>query len=262
MIRLLEDETPAFVAFCGRDPLAARALASLRSYAGLRGTDAAQCWVQEAAPAQVTAALSLADGFAVLSATAEADRAELTAFLRMIPWHNLQCDAAVAQHLPYPEDWDSCVVRFNAPARAMPAGLAISPANDPGTVYDLLERCGFPDIKNRSLWLADMALRWRRGTAQSWLIHKNDNICNSDNTVAALGAASAMAITERLTFLGAVGTLPEARGQGLAGMLLTKIATEQQAQGRAVYLSCRRELLGFYQSVGFAEAGAWVCLRG
>jgi GNAT superfamily N-acetyltransferase len=68
-----------------------------------------------------------------------------------------------------------------------------------------------------------------------------------------------MAITENYAFLGALGTLPEARGKGLAGRLLAQIAGEMA--GRETWLSCREELRGFYASVGFEHAGEMVALR-
>ena len=76
-----------------------------------------------------------------------------------------------------------------------------------------------------------------------------------------MSTASAVAMAKRYCFIGAVGTVPEARGRGLAGQLVTHIALLQQAQGREVWLSCKEELLGFYGSIGFARAGEMATLR-
>jgi GNAT superfamily N-acetyltransferase len=119
---------------------------------------------------------------------------------------------------------------------------------DVGEVYDLLARCGFEEIRQRLPWMADMALRWRRGTARSW-------------RMGGLSTASATAIAEGFCFLGAVGTVPEARGRGLAGQLVTYIALQQQAEGREVWLSCGEGLAGFYESIGFARAGEMVTMQ-
>jgi predicted GNAT family acetyltransferase len=96
--------------------------------------------------------------------------------------------------------------------------------------------------------MADLALRWRKGTARSWMI-------------GGLSTASATALAEGYCFIGAVGTLPEARGRGLAGQLVTQIAAAQQAQGREGWLSCKEELAGFYESAGFARAGEMATLQ-
>ncbi|MDR2686729.1 MAG: hypothetical protein LBB75_03180, partial [Oscillospiraceae bacterium] len=140
------------------DIFGARILAAYRSYCGMK-----ECQFfaggMNAAP---TAVLSLVDGFAILSAKPEADWEELAAFLRMQPWSRLQCDAGAAAMLPFPAEWRSAQLRFAAPP--VPGACPPAPAPDPGVVYDILARC-FPGMGNRADWMADLALRWRRGTA-------------------------------------------------------------------------------------------------
>ena len=250
MIRLIEIETSAFTQFCAHDALGARILATLRSYTGLTGSDAAQCWAQEIND-QPIAVISLIDGFATLYANESADWDELAIFLQMQSCLHLQCDAQIARHLPLEEAWRSQVLRFNAPARAPLIGVEIIRANDPSEIFELLES-NFASVKNRELWMADMALRWRRGTARSWLLRR-EGVNHS--------TASAMALAENHAYLGAVATLPEMRGQGLAGELLARVAEQQKAEGREAILSCLPELAGFYQSVGFETAGEWVMLK-
>ncbi|MDR1464105.1 MAG: GNAT family N-acetyltransferase [Oscillospiraceae bacterium] len=248
MIRLLEELTPAFVRLCGEDIFGSRILAAARSYGfQLAGS---QFWIQSDGTEKLTAALALVDGFALLR-TDGADWEELAVFLKMLSWDQLQCAAEDAAHLPYPTDWISCLMSFSA-AKRTSISAQISPAKDVGDVYDLLAQC-FSDMKDRALWMADLALRWRRGTAESWFIGAVDG--------SPLGTASAFAVTERHAFLGAVGTLPEARGQGFAGELAARLAEIQQARGRAVWLSCRAELAEFYQSVGFEPAGNMITMR-
>ena len=228
MIHLMEDFEPW-------DIFSARVWAAWRSYSD------AQFWVQDHA----SAAISLVDGFAILAVKEDADWEELLAFLQMQPWARLQCAAGIAGWLPFDVEWTSLVMRLVEP-KQVPAE-ACRPAVDPGEVYDILTRCGLGAM-NRNDWMADMALRWRKGTAQSWMIGGQST-------------ASAMALAEGYCFIGAVGTLPEARGQGLAGQLVTDIACLQRAQGREVWLSCKEGLAGFYESVGFARAGEMATLR-
>jgi len=215
------------------DMFSARVLAAYRSY------DDALCWAQDD-----TSVISLVDGFAILSVKKNADWEELIAFLHMQPWSRLQCDADTAARLPFPVEWRSMLVWFVAP-KMKPGNANIALASDPGVVYDILARCGL-GVKNRNDWMADLALRWRRGTAQTWLLGE---ACTG----------SAVAVTEEFAFIGALGTLPEARGKGLAGKLISHICG--QYAGREIWLSCREELQGFYEGIGFERAGDMITLQ-
>lgn len=230
MIKLLDHP------FVPWDIFSARVLAAYRSYYDMPGC---QFWVQDD-----ISVISLVDNFAILAARENAGWEELAAFLRMQPWSRLQCDEAAAGELPFPIEWRSMQLRFAAPKKEF-AHSNIAVAGDPGEVYDILARC-FPDMKNRADWMADLALRWRRGTARSWVMDD-------------LATASSMAMTEGFAFLGAVGTLPEARGKGLAGRLLAHIAWEMR--GREAWLSCREELQGFYEGIGFERVGDMMTLQ-
>jgi len=227
MIRLMEDFVPW-------DIYSARTLAAYRNYGD------GQFWLQDD-----TAAISLIDGFMVVSAKDHADWEELAAFLRMQPWSRLQCDANVAARLPFPVDWASVLFKFKAPP--LPCTCTPTPTTDVAEVYEILSRCNFPEMKNRAEWMADLALRWRKDTAQTWTL---DNACT----------VSALALTEGFCYLGALGTLPEARGKGLAGKLLAGCSMEQQTLGRTVWLTCREELTRFYVSVGFERTGTMATL--
>jgi len=202
------------------------------------------CQFYAGGPHTPAAVCSIVDGFVILSAKENADWEEVTAFLRMQSWRQLQCDSDIAKRLPFPVEWTSMLVKFAAPKQELSIDN-IAVANDPGEVYDILALC-FPDMQNRNDWMANLALRWRRGTAQSWVM---EHTCT----------ASAIALTESYAFLGALGTLPEARGKGLAGKLLSFICG--QYAGREVWLSCRKELRGFYESIGFEKAGDMITLK-
>jgi len=188
--------------------------------------------------------MSLVDGFAILAVKQDADREELTAFLQIQPWARLQCDAGAAARLPFPHAWRSMMLRFAAPKKELVCET-ITVASDPGEICDILARCGL-GIKNRNDWMADLALRWRRGTAKTWILGE---ACT----------ASAMAVTPGQVYIGALGTLPEHRGKGLAGRLISHICG--QHAGREVWLSCREELQGFYESVGFERTGDMITLK-
>ena len=236
--------------FAPRGVYGARVLAAFRSYFDM---PECQFWVQDN-----TTVLSLVDGFAILSAQENTDWEELAAFLRMQPWSRLQCSADVAEKLPFPVEWRSMVLRFAAPKKEFthdgisvahdpgdPPCKACGLCRDPGEVYDVLARCGL-GVKKRNDWMADLALRWRRGTAQTWML---GGVCTG----------SAVAVTPGHIYIGALGTLPEHRGRGLAGQLISHICG--QYAGREVWLSCREELQGFYESIGFERVGDMITLQ-
>ena len=236
MIKRLDGE------FAPWDIFGARVIAAYQSYYDMREC---QFFVASGGKnATPTATISLVDGFAVLSANEGADWEELAAFLRMQPWARLQCGADVAGKLPFPIEWHSMMLRFVAPKKEF-AHDGIAVADDPGTVYDILVRCGLGANKHND-WMADLALRWRRGTAQSWMLN-------------AASTGSAVAVTPGHVFIGALGTLPEHRGRGLAGRLISYIC--EQYPGREIWLSCREELQGFYESIGFERMGDMITLK-
>ena len=229
MIRLMGEFVPW-------DSFSARVLAAYRSYYDM---PECQFWAQDD-----TSVLSLVDGFAILSAKENAAWEELASFLNMQPWSRLQCDETVAARLPFQTEWRSMMLRFAAPKKEFSIDK-ITIANDPGMVYDILTRCGL-GAQNRNDWMADLALRWRRGTAQTWVLGE-------------ASTGSAMAIVPGHVYVGALGTLPEHRGKGLAGQLVSHICG--QYAGRAVWLSCREELQGFYESIGFERVGDMITLQ-
>ena len=219
------------------DIFSARVLAAYRSYFDM---PECQLWMQDD-----TSVISLVDGFVILAAQDNADWEELIAFLRMQPWSRLQCGADAAAKLPFPIEWRSMLVRFVAPKKDFIQDNISLIADDPGEVYDILAQCGL-GAKNRNDWMADLALRWRRGTAQTWMLKE---VCTG----------SAVAVTPGHVFIGALGTLPEHRGRGLAGKLITHICG--QYDGREVWLTCKEELQDFYESIGFERVGDMITLQ-
>lgn len=53
--------------------------------------------------------------------------------------------------------------------------------------------------------------------------------------------------------LASIFVIPEARGQGIARMIIERLVSEQTG---AIWLTCRRELTGFYHQFGFREIGS------
>jgi len=197
---------------------------SCRVHAVWKTYDDAQCWTQSS-----NAVISLVDGFAILAAKKQADWEELTAFLQFQPWARLQCDSAV--ELPFTTKWSSLIMRLTSP-KQLPVSADIIPAHDPRIVRDIHGK--------NDVWMANLALRWRRGTTQTWTLNN-------------VSTASAAAITPEHIYIGAVETLPEHRRQGYASQLVAHICEEYR--DRTVWLNCREELRGLYENLGFEQMG-------
>ena len=218
--------------FAPWDSFSARVLASWHSGDGQhwRQDNAAVLFVRD-------------DGFAVLAAHDDADWEELTLFLQMQPWHRLQCDAKTAARLPFETEWTSLVMRFEEP-KLLPAQQCRL-ATDPREVFDVLTHCGL-ESERRNDWMADLARRWRLGTAKTWMLGQG---CT----------ASAAAIAGGHVSLAAVGTLPAQRGQGLASQLVAQVC--EHYKDYVVWLTCREELRGLYEAIGFAATGEMITLQ-
>ena len=62
--------------------------------------------------------------------------------------------------------------------------------------------------------------------------------------------------------IGAVATLPEHRGKGYAGALVTALARQLNTKGKRADLMCEEKLTQFYNNLGFEKTGAWAQIKG
>ena len=66
------------------------------------------------------------------------------------------------------------------------------------------------------------------------------------------GCAMVLFRTDKAALLGAVATVPEFRGKGVARSLVTKLAFGEIADGRRAELLCKNDsIVEFYKSIGF-----------
>ena len=239
--------------FCRRDVFGTRIAAYHAAYSGLpdTGTAGASFYVQEC-DGIVTAALCGIDGAATLCCDAGADLEELRAFLAAWGFETVQCAEETARALGVSGE-TGCVVRFFAEdhIHTTPPRLWTAVDTDYAALYALLTRCGFA-LGAFDPWRADLSLRLRRGTAEIATVLR-------DGALAA--TVSALFITRDAVLLGAVGTDPAQRGQGLAGDAVGAMARRYTAKGRRVELLCRPALLPFYEKNGFVQVGTW-CIFG
>ena len=91
-------------------------------------------------------------------------------------------------------------------------------------------------------FLTDFSHRVRHGTAHSVLL-------NAEGSPAS--TAAALVVTEEDVFLGAIATLPEARGHRYAASCIRALCDRFPEQ--RIFLMCRPEKQAFYEHLGFEK---------
>ncbi len=231
--------------FLPADPYAARITALFKTYGA--GYDFALFWVQkiDGVPA---AAISRIDGNMTLCTNENADFEELLHFVNAVGFQSLTCSFDDMKKLGFEPSEMSFTVRFKG-------GKNIEKINsvkdyDKRKIFDLLCDCGF-ELGDYGDFLSDVCLRLNKGTASMIAVEDNGD----------LGAcAFALFEGEKSVLLGAVATLSEARGKGLASSIVNEIANEKS--DKDVFLFCRNDgLAAFYGKIGFETVGKWAVLR-
>ena len=144
----------------------------------------------------------------------------------------------------------SYTVRFGTPKKS---GLS-RPVTSCGVyeladIYDILNRAGFVGLPDRAAWLCDVSARVKARTAMGATIIE-------DGQKAA--CAMVLFMTGKAALIGAVATLPDFRGRGLAGHLVTTLALQMIDTGKRAELLCaNNDLLAFYEDIGFEPVGFW-----
>ena len=198
---------------------------------------------------EIFAALSKIDSNVVLTAKEDVDFSEISSFLHFYGFSTIQCDIRVADKLGLKPDATGYVVEFTNKITSENSDLLFSDAYcvDYKQLYRLLSDCGF-DMPQYSNWLADFSLRLRRQKAF---------VCEKQDGEKLICTASALFVSESSVLLGAVATRPEYRGKGMAGELVSFMASYFSSQGKTVRLMCREKMLPFYERLGFVKAGEW-----
>ncbi len=247
MIKLV-DKPDVLYSFCRRDPFGTRIAAYHMAYG--ESMRSIMFWIQFDGDTPV-AAVCLADGAVTVCADNNADFAELNEFLSCVGYSSIQCEKSVMERLGFSLFTTGCVVRFVG-QKCTDTDAIIGNSEDYKSVYNILHICNFDGIDNYSEWLADISHRCRRGTAL---------IRTASMSGKSVACVSALFITEDSVLLGAVGTLPEYRKQGISPVLVGGLAKEMQESGKRVYLFCKHELIPFYNKVGFEKDGEWAVFK-
>lgn len=247
MIRRLEKSDDTFTRLCGNDVFGTRIEAYLLTY----GTDCAfASFYMQSTDKKPCAALCVIEDTVTLCCDNGADYQELSVFLNTLCFRHLLADARVMKELGFVSSKSSYTVRFGTPKKS---GLS-RPVTSCGVyeladIYDILNRAGFVGLPDRAAWLCDVSARVKARTAMGATIIE-------DGQKAA--CAMVLFMTGKAALIGAVATLPDFRGRGLAGHLVTTLALQMTGMGKRAELLCaNNDLLAFYEDIGFEPVGFW-----
>lgn len=190
----------------------------------------------------------------------EEGAAECAEFLQFLfPGHSFHCDGKTPELLkPYgfcvvDSGEELCLSRLSEKV-LIPGEYEFSRETRSDSLYALLCQCfeRFRKSQQREAFVADLFLKRRQG-AKILSLSKNENLC---------ATAGIYAVGKESSLLSAVATLPEHRGKGLAGFLVSQICEEEFLQERKVFVMTEEEYLSrFYERIGFTRNGRWAILK-
>ncbi len=239
MIRRIDAWSQPIEAVCYMDVFGTRTLGYYRTY-GIEYTDVS--FFAQFSDDHCTGVLSSAYGNGSLTVTSGADLSEWLQFVRFLGLETLLCACEAAKEMQVNETETGFIMRYFGSER-VPKATAITPLYADFSyheVYDLLCVCGFSLVAYEP-WLADFALRVRHGTANVLCVREEK----------AIATASVLFDSGNAVYLGAVATHPSARGRGLGGDLVLRLAQ----CGKRAEILCKAHRVSFYTSLGFRQIG-------
>lgn len=244
MVKLVEKGDNAFLSFCDRDVFGTRIKAYFNCYS--TDYDFVKFWVQTDEDGTVTAAISRVDGDMTVSAS-DADFEELWQFIKIVGFTTIQCERVVGRHFTDDETLWGYVVEFKEKTEAKE--ISLKQNFELKEIYNIIKAENLTGVGGYLPWLSDTTFRINRGTAKPLL-------CEIDGKNA--GCAMVLFRTDRASLLGAVATVPEYRGRGVARALVTRLANEELTNGNRVELLCKSDsIVEFYKSIGFTVTNEW-----
>lgn len=246
MLKLVENENnPNLLGFCEKDAFGTRIAAYYETYG--TGYTFALFYLQEI-DLNITAALSLIDGQMTLSCHMDADFMELAEFVQTIGYENILCDSSACAKLCLSPAKTGSIVEYKN-SKSIKSDVPLAEGFDLSIIYGILKHSDFNGLPEYLPWLTDVSHRLRRGTAK---------VIAAEESGKAVACAMVVFKTSSAAILGAVATLPEFRGKGYAGALVTALAEEMKAKKRRVNLLCAEgSIIRFYQNLGFEKIGEW-----
>lgn len=239
-------DSAALREFCSRDAFGTKILGYSLAYPS--DISSAQFWAQENC-GEITAAVALVYGTAVISASSSADFEELREFLKIIGFCTLSLDESVCVKLGFTPSRTGNIVRFDSLSKPLKGKACLPRYPDLRDVFDLLTRSGFDRLGEKNEWIADISRRMNRSVSQ-WSIIEQDGL--------PVACACALFVTDSAAFLGCVAADEKLRGKGLGSETVLTVADKYKGQGKRVELFCKDgSIVEFYKKSGFAPVGRW-----
>lgn len=217
----------------------------IKAYAECYGFEApfAEFWVQNIGGA-ATALVSRIDGAVTVEASDGCDISELREFISVIGCCSLLAEKRVLSGIFAENARTGIIMEKTGGGRASP-NYTEPPYKE---LYSFMCRAGsfgevLPEYES---WLLDISARVVRGKAKS-------AFCRIDGEC--VSSAMLLFISGGEAVLGAVCTLPEYRGRGLASHLVKELC-ENSGCGK-IYLLCKAEMREFYERLGFSVSGEY-----
>ncbi len=191
------------------------------------------------------------DGDMTLCCRSTANFEEIAEFLRFAGYKSVVCTAETSMNIGFMPD--SSGLRLRHTGEIMQCDIKTeSPVSfeEYKAVFDTLVICGHFRENGFNDWYADITRRINSSTASLSYIRENGR---------AVSSASVLFETEDSIFLGAVSTLPECRGRGLAGKIVSSLLTND----KTCRLNCRNNGIfeNFYKPLGFVLEGEFTVTR-
>ncbi len=254
MIRYLEHLTPESMqelsTFCENSVFGLKALGPVLSY-GLK-YDFVSAWEQRSEEGQLTAFLSKYYGALTVHANSHCDKEELLAFVQMIGFGAFVGPASLLADL-YREGEIGVVMELPAGKQCQGSATEESDielvfSDEFRNFYKVLVGANedFED-EDYGAFLTDFSHRIRHGTAKSVLLKKQG---------VPVSTAAALVDTEYATLLGAISTIPEARGHHFATTCIRALC--EHSGEKTIYLMCRPDKQAFYEHLGFHKTDEYL----
>lgn len=244
MVKCVEKGDRAFLEFCDRDVFGTRIKAYFNCYS--TDYDFVKFWMQTDEGGNVTATISRVDGDMTLCAY-DADFEELLQFVKIVGFTTIQCRRDVAKNFTDDETLWGYVVRYEN----ITAGRDVVLKDDYELkeIYNIIKSANLTGVGDYMPWLSDTTFRINRNTATPLLAEADGK---------AAGCAMVLFRTDKAALLGAVATVPEFRGRGIAGALVTRLANKELEEGKRTELLCKNDsIVDFYKSIGFTVKDEW-----
>lgn len=245
MIKQVQKNDREFINFCDRDVFGTRIKVYYNCYS--TDYDFVKFWVQTDDDGRITASLSRIDGDVTLCAD-NCDFDEMSEFLNMVGYNSIQCERTAADKMNLQYSLWGYVVRYKGnDYQAKP--VSIKESFELKEIYDIIKSAKLVGVGEYLAWLSDTSFRMNRGYTKALV---------ADVKGKSAGCAMALFSSDRAVLLGAVATVPEFRGRGIAGTLVTMLADEAVKDGRRAELLCKNDsIVEFYKSIGFEVENEW-----